>query len=120
MSLPPDVTLSCEALRLSYDGKEVLHGIDLTSPRKQVTAFIGPSGCGKSTLLRCFNRLNDLVEGYEISGCIRLDGQQPNCANYQSVWVRPCPASRARHFERRRSSSTLLRSEPEVEKRQFL
>ncbi|MCI0749340.1 MAG: phosphate ABC transporter ATP-binding protein PstB, partial [Nevskiales bacterium] len=37
------------------------------------TAFIGPSGCGKSTLLRCFNRMNDLIDGCRIEGQIRLD-----------------------------------------------
>jgi phosphate transport system ATP-binding protein len=42
--------------------------------RNKVTALIGPSGCGKSTLLRCFNRLNDLVDGVRITGNIRFDG----------------------------------------------
>jgi phosphate transport system ATP-binding protein len=40
-----------------------------------VTAFIGPSGCGKSTLLRCFNRMNDLIEGTRVSGSIKISGQ---------------------------------------------
>ena len=31
-------------------------------------ALLGPSGCGKSTLLRCFNRMNDLVEGTRLEG----------------------------------------------------
>ena len=43
-------------------------------PEKQITAFIGPSGCGKSTLLRCFNRLNDLIDGVRIEGDIRFEG----------------------------------------------
>ena len=46
--------------------KEALHGIEHGHPKKRVTAFIGPSGCGKSTLLRCFNRMNDLVDGCRI------------------------------------------------------
>src|SRR6185369_2392467 len=37
-------------------------------------AFIGPSGCGKSTLLRCFNRLNDLVDGVRVEGDIHFEG----------------------------------------------
>ena len=44
-------------------------------PRQRVTAFIGPSGCGKSTPLRCFNRMNDRVDGCRIEGAINLDGQ---------------------------------------------
>ena len=69
------VSLEVKDLRLSYGEKEALHGIDMTIPQKRVTAFIGPSGCGKSTLLRCFNRMNDLVDGCSISGEILLEGQ---------------------------------------------
>lgn len=58
-----------------YGEKQALFKVALTVPTHQVTAFIGPSGCGKSTLLRCFNRLNDLVEGTRITGRICLDGQ---------------------------------------------
>ncbi len=67
--------LTVKDLRLKYGEKEALHGIDMIIPKKRVTAFIGPSGCGKSTLLRCFNRMNDLVDGCEISGQILLDEQ---------------------------------------------
>ncbi len=67
--------LKVNNLRLSYGEKEALHGIDMIIPKKRVTAFIGPSGCGKSTLLRCFNRMNDLVDGCSISGEILLDDQ---------------------------------------------
>jgi phosphate transport system ATP-binding protein len=41
----------------------------------KLTAIIGPSGCGKSTLLRCFNRMNDLIEGIKIKGSIFIDGK---------------------------------------------
>lgn len=67
--------LTVNNLRLSYGDKEALHGIDMVIPQKRVTAFIGPSGCGKSTLLRCFNRMNDLVDGCNIEGEILLDKQ---------------------------------------------
>ncbi len=65
--------LTTTDLRLSYGQKEALHGIDMIIPKKRVTAFIGPSGCGKSTLLRCFNRMNDLVDGCTVQGKILLD-----------------------------------------------
>ncbi|MBP0047169.1 phosphate ABC transporter ATP-binding protein [Marinobacterium sp. AK62] len=68
------ITLQVKDLRLSYGDKEALHGIDMDIPKNRVTAFIGPSGCGKSTLLRCFNRMNDLVDGCSISGELLLDG----------------------------------------------
>lgn len=74
-SVQVDPVLSIRDLALTYDGSHwVLQDISLDIPRYQVTAFIGPSGCGKSTLLRCFNRLNDLIDGVRIRGTIRLDG----------------------------------------------
>ena len=68
-------SLEVKDLKLRYGDKEALHGIDLVIPQKRVTAFIGPSGCGKSTLLRCFNRMNDLVDGCKIEGQILLENQ---------------------------------------------
>jgi phosphate transport system ATP-binding protein len=63
-------------LRFFYPGDaRALHGIDISFAEKQVTALIGPSGCGKSTLLRCFNRMNDLIDGSRVEGEILLDGQ---------------------------------------------
>jgi phosphate transport system ATP-binding protein len=64
--------LRIEDLCLFYGEKQALHNINMSIPEKRVTAFIGPSGCGKSTLLRCFNRLNELIDGVRISGAIKL------------------------------------------------
>ncbi|RME34984.1 MAG: phosphate ABC transporter ATP-binding protein [Gammaproteobacteria bacterium] len=71
----PTVTLKVESLDLWYGEQQALKSISMEIPRQQVTAFIGPSGCGKSTLLRCFNRMNDLVDGVRIEGRVLLDGQ---------------------------------------------
>jgi phosphate transport system ATP-binding protein len=65
--------LAVSGLSLFYGSKQALYDISLTIPEKQVTAFIGPSGCGKSTLLRCFNRMNDLVDGVRINGQVLMD-----------------------------------------------
>ena len=67
--------VSVEKLELYYGASPALHGISLAIPRGQITAFIGPSGCGKSTLLRCFNRMNDLVDGVRIKGDVRFEGR---------------------------------------------
>lgn len=69
------IALEVDKLNLYYGPKAALHSISMKIPQKKVTAFIGPSGCGKSTLLRCFNRMNDLIEGCRIEGQIRLDGK---------------------------------------------
>ncbi|ANM32203.1 phosphate ABC transporter ATP-binding protein [Acidobacteria bacterium Mor1] len=65
--------LSVKNLGLWYGNNQALHDITLDVPEKKITAFIGPSGCGKSTLLRCFNRLNDLVDGVRIEGDILFE-----------------------------------------------
>ncbi len=71
--IKPKITV--ENTDFFYGEKQALFKVALTVPAYHVTAFIGPSGCGKSTLLRCFNRLNDLVEGARITGQICLDGK---------------------------------------------
>ena len=63
--------LSVEDLSLWYGASQALKGINLDIAERKITALIGPSGCGKSTLLRCFNRMNDLVDGVSIDGDIR-------------------------------------------------
>jgi phosphate transport system ATP-binding protein len=69
-----DPVLVVEGLSLWYGETAALHDVSMRIPRKTVTAFIGPSGCGKSTLLRCFNRLNELIDGVRVTGDIRFDG----------------------------------------------
>jgi len=70
-----EVALSVENLKLFYGEKQALHGVNINIPKGHVVAFIGPSGCGKSTLLRCFNRMNDLVDGCRIEGSISMEGR---------------------------------------------
>ncbi len=73
---PAVSSLRVEALQLFYNqDSQALHDINLEIPRQRVTAFIGPSGCGKSSLLRCFNRMNDLVDGCRIEGSILLENE---------------------------------------------
>jgi phosphate transport system ATP-binding protein len=72
---PARVVLSSRELSLWYGTSRALNQVNLEIPERQVTAFIGPSGCGKSTLLRCFNRLNDLVEGVRVEGDIQFEGR---------------------------------------------
>lgn len=66
--------VSIEGLSLWYGEKRALKNISMSVPAQRITAYIGPSGCGKSTLLRCFNRMNDLVDGVRLEGKIRIGG----------------------------------------------
>jgi phosphate transport system ATP-binding protein len=67
--------IEVEKLNLYYGNHRALKDISITIPEKLVTAFIGPSGCGKSTLLRCFNRMNDLIDGVRVEGACRIGGE---------------------------------------------
>jgi phosphate transport system ATP-binding protein len=60
-------------LNVYYEGFRAIKDIDLDISPTSVTALIGPSGCGKSTLLRCFNRMNDLIDGARVEGEILFD-----------------------------------------------
>ncbi len=68
------VMLSARDLHLYYGPTHALRGISLDMPEHRITALIGPSGCGKSTFLRCFNRMNDVIEGVRVTGEVRVDG----------------------------------------------
>ncbi|HEX7124324.1 MAG TPA: ABC transporter ATP-binding protein [Thermodesulfobacteriota bacterium] len=57
-------------LRKSFDGREVLHGIDLDIPRGEITVIIGGSGSGKTVLLK---HLIGLIR--PDSGQILVDGE---------------------------------------------
>jgi phosphate transport system ATP-binding protein len=67
--------ISIENLSYSYDGKPALLDVTLDVPANTITVVFGPAGGGKTTLLRLINRLNDLVDGTQMSGRILLDGQ---------------------------------------------
>src|SRR3954462_7231106 len=61
-------------LNFFYGGQQALTDVTLLIPQHCVTALIGPSGCGKSTFLRCINRMNDLIDGTQVTGEILLEG----------------------------------------------
>lgn len=69
----PKTKLRIKDIRLSFGEKEVLKGISMDIPEKEIIALIGPSGCGKSTLLRCINRMHDLVPIAKVQGDVLLD-----------------------------------------------
>lgn len=57
-------------VHFSYDeGKEILHGIDLSVKKGQMLALVGPTGSGKTTMMNLFNRFYDVD-----SGTVTFDG----------------------------------------------
>ena len=73
-------TVAIRDLSVTFSGKTVLSGIDLSLWPGQLTVIIGPSGSGKSTLLRAVNRLNELFPGSRTQGevMVNLDGRRGN------------------------------------------
>jgi len=61
-------------LSLWYGKFQALINVDLDIRQGLVTALIGPSGCGKTTLLRCFNRINERIQGVRTEGSVEILG----------------------------------------------
>ena len=97
---PNEAILQTKGLSVFYGDKRVVSDVSLDFQRNRITAIIGPSGCGKSTLLRCFNRMNDLIPSFRLSGQVLFDGMDlysktvdPTEIRYQigMVFQRPNP-----------------------------
>jgi phosphate transport system ATP-binding protein len=99
---PPEETpiIRVNGLSVYYGNHMALSNISLDIAQNKITAIIGPSGCGKSTLLRCFNRMNDLIPAFKMTGQILFQGRDlygpgvdPTEIRYQigMVFQRPNP-----------------------------
>jgi len=71
---PHEVVFDVADLGVWYGRHKAVRDVNMQITRGEITAFIGPSGCGKSTVLRCFNRMNDLIEGARVEGDVRFRG----------------------------------------------
>ena len=67
--------ISARHVNVHYDKNHAIKDVSAEILSNSVTAFIGPSGCGKSTFLRCLNRMNDTIDGCQVTGDILLDGE---------------------------------------------
>ncbi len=66
-------TIELRGITKSFNGTEIIKGVDLTLHDRELTVFVGPSGCGKSTLLRLIAGLEEIS-----SGELLLDGRRIN------------------------------------------
>jgi phospholipid/cholesterol/gamma-HCH transport system ATP-binding protein len=62
-SIPSGVSLQVRGLRKSFDGQEVLRGLDFEVQAGEIFVIMGPSGSGKSVLLRHLIGLEEPDEG---------------------------------------------------------
>ncbi len=65
------IAIEAKQLTLTYGEKPIIHELDVSIPKGEITVFVGSNGCGKSTLLRSLARLLKPQ-----SGAIVLDGQK--------------------------------------------
>lgn len=56
-------SVQAEQLVVWRGGQPVLHGLDFTVARGQITGLLGPSGCGKTTLMRALVGVQGGVRG---------------------------------------------------------
>lgn len=75
-------------VHLHYGNFLAVKDVDLAIHTKKITAIIGPSGCGKSTVLRAFNRMNDFVPSFRMSGEILFHGRNIYDPDVDPVQVR--------------------------------
>ena len=75
-------------LNTFYSKNQALFDLNIEIPEKHITALIGPSGCGKSTFLRTLNRMNDLIDGYTVTGDVLIDGVDIYKENIDIVLLR--------------------------------
>jgi phosphate transport system ATP-binding protein len=71
----PEKKIEFDELRISYGGREVVHGLTFEIYRNEIFSIIGPAQSGKTTLLRCLNRTLDFSRNVAVFGTVRMDGE---------------------------------------------
>ncbi len=85
---PVPIVFDVSDVSVYYGGFRAIRDANLQIRQHEITAFIGPSGCGKSTMLRCFDRMNDLIEGARVEGKILYHGADLYGSKIDPVEVR--------------------------------
>lgn len=68
-----DIKISTKSLSVYFKYVQALNNISIDIYGNKITSIIGPSGCGKSSFLKSLNRMNDLVQGFNLDGKVMID-----------------------------------------------
>ena len=80
--------ISLRGIRVDFDDKPVLKGIDLDIMDKEFITFLGPSGCGKTTTLRIIGGFIQPKEGDVFFGGVRINDLPPYKREVNTVFQR--------------------------------
>ena len=70
--------IEARGLVVGIGSNEILHGVDVSVPKGQITAVVGANGAGKTTLLRTLSRLLPLRRGSIIFDNRSIDDVEPH------------------------------------------
>jgi urea transport system ATP-binding protein len=70
--------LTVTNLNAAYDGSQILRGVSLTVPARQVVALMGRNGVGKTTTLKCVTGLVKPTGGHILLAGQVFDGLRPD------------------------------------------
>lgn len=75
-----DIFLSTRDLAVGYNGKALIHGIDINLRRGTILTLIGPNGAGKSTILKTIAKYLKTI-----CGAIYIDGRSIDDMNERDI-----------------------------------
>lgn len=70
--------IEASGLVVGIGSNEILHGVDISVPKGQITAVVGANGAGKTTLLRTLSRLLPLRRGSIMFDNRSIDDVEPH------------------------------------------
>jgi phosphate transport system ATP-binding protein len=65
--------ISVKNISVYYYNDHILRNINIDIEEFSILAVIGPANSGKSTFLKLFNRLDEIKQGFRVSGALLID-----------------------------------------------
>lgn len=66
--------LEVEDLTIRYGDTTALSGASFDVYENEIFGIIGPANSGKTSFLRTLNRMNEMTDGMDVEGTVRIDG----------------------------------------------